>query len=66
MSLDDERIHWREMARRDREFYDAQLKAEMDEQRACESVEAMETLWQGVMAQMPRYLRDQVWDGSTG
>jgi hypothetical protein len=53
MTLDDEQIPWREMARRDQEYYDSVLRQEWLDREACESVEARETYWRGVFAQDP-------------
>ena len=70
MTLDDEQMTAREdrlaALRRDRQRDWALREADMEEQRACESVEAMETYWAGVMAQGARhYSSEQLWDGTS-
>ena len=69
MTLDDEHMTARQdrldALRRDRELDWADWKAAVDERAERESVEAMETYWQGVMAQgADHYSSDQHWSGT--
>lgn len=57
---------WREMARRDADFYDAVEHQEWLTLEACESVEATEAHWQRVFALMPGHVRDIRYMGDAG
>lgn len=59
MTLDDDAfISNREAVRRGHEADEARRRADYEEQKLVESIEARESYWQGVMAQMPQHIRD--------
>lgn len=59
MSLDD--LSPLPAHKRERESYDAQAEQDWLVQQDCESVEAMESMWDGAFAQVPPMLSRQHW-----
>ena len=65
MTLDDDRVGWREAARREEEHYRNEARREWEERNLLESVEAMEAHWRGVFrAGAEHWSSTQHWDGT--
>lgn len=58
MSLDESFVSNREAVRRGYEDDEARRRSDYEAEKLVESIEARESYWQGVMAQMPQHVRD--------